>query len=37
VDAGEEHGVPQAGVGDLVAVGAGDALDQAVLAEPPFR
>ena len=33
VDAGEEHGVAQAGVGDLVAVGAGDTLDQAVLAE----
>ena len=34
MDAGEEHGAAQAGGGDLVAVGAGDALDQAVLAEP---
>jgi len=34
VDAGEEHGVPQAGAGDLVAVGVRDAFDEAVLAEP---
>ncbi len=32
VDAGEEHGVAQAGGGDLVAVGVRDALDEAVLA-----
>ena len=34
VEVGEQHGVVQAGVGDLVAVGAGDAGDQAVGAEP---
>jgi hypothetical protein len=33
VDAGEEHGVAQAGAGDLVAVGVRDAFDEAVLAE----
>ena len=33
VDAGEEHGVVQAGVGDPVAVGVGDAFDQAVQAQ----
>jgi hypothetical protein len=30
VDAGEEHGVVQAGVGDSVAVGVRDAFDEAV-------
>jgi hypothetical protein len=30
VDAGEEHGLVQTVVGDAVAVGAGDAFDQAV-------
>ena len=35
MDAGEEHGVAQAGAGDLVAVGARDALDEAVLTQPP--
>jgi hypothetical protein len=34
VDAGEEHGVTQAGAGDLVAVGVRDAFDEAVLAKP---
>ena len=34
MDAGEEHGVAQAGAGDLVAVGVRDALDEAVLAQP---
>ena len=35
MDAGEEHGVAQAGaVVHLVAVGVRDALDEAVLAEP---
>ena len=32
VEAGEEHRVAQAGVGDLVAVGVRDAVDEAVLA-----
>lgn len=32
VDAGEERGVGQSGVGDAVAVGAGDAPDQPVCA-----
>jgi hypothetical protein len=32
VDAREQHGVVQAGVGDLVAVGVWDALDQCVFA-----
>lgn len=32
VDAGEEHGVPQAAVGDPVTVGVRDAVDEAVLA-----
>jgi hypothetical protein len=35
VGAGEEHGVAQPGVGDLVAVGVRDALDEAVLAHAP--
>jgi hypothetical protein len=35
VGAGEEHGVPQPGVGDLVAVSVRDALDETVLAQPP--
>jgi hypothetical protein len=30
VDVGEQHGVVQAGVSDVVAVGAGDAGDQPV-------
>ena len=30
VDSGEEQGVAQAGLGDLVAVGVGDAGDEAV-------
>ena len=30
VDAGEEHGVVQPGFGDAVAVGVGDAFDEAV-------
>jgi hypothetical protein len=30
VDAGEEHGVVQAGFGDAVSVGVGDAFDEAV-------
>jgi hypothetical protein len=30
VDTAEEHGVVQAGVGDAVAVGVGDAFDEAV-------
>ena len=34
VDAGEEHGVAQAGRGDLVTVGVRDPFDEAVLAEP---
>jgi DNA-binding CsgD family transcriptional regulator len=34
VDAGEEHGVPEAGAGDLVAVGVRDTFDEAVFAEP---
>ncbi len=34
MDAGEEHGVAQAGGGDLVAVGVRDAFDQAVQAQP---
>ena len=34
MDADEEHGVAQAGAGDLVAVGVRDALDEAVLAQP---
>jgi hypothetical protein len=34
VEVGEQHRVVEAGVGDLVAVGAGDAGDQAVCAEP---
>ena len=34
VDAGEEHGVAQAGRGDLVAVGVRDPFDEAVLAQP---
>lgn len=32
---GEEQGVAEPGVGDLVAVGAGDPLDEAVGAQPP--
>ena len=35
MDAGEEHGVAQASGGDLVAVRAGDPLDQAVLTQAP--
>ena len=34
VDAGEEHGVPESGAGDLVAVGVRDAFDEAMRAEP---
>jgi len=34
MDAGEEHGVSQAGAGDLIAVGVRDALDEAVLTQP---
>jgi hypothetical protein len=34
VQAGEEQGVAEPGLGDLVAVGAGDALDEAMDAEP---
>ena len=34
MDAGEEHGVAQAGRGDLVTVGVRDPFDEAVLAEP---
>jgi hypothetical protein len=34
VDVGEQHGVVHPGVGDAVAVAAGDAGDQAVGAEP---
>jgi hypothetical protein len=34
VDAGEEHGMPKSGAGDLIAVGVRDALDKAALAEP---
>ena len=35
VAAGEEEGVPQAVLGDLVAMGAWDALDQTMQAQPP--
>ena len=35
MDAGEEHGVAQAGAGDLVAVGVRDPFDQAMLTQPP--
>jgi hypothetical protein len=33
--AGEEQGVAEPGAGDLVAVGAGDALDEPVVAQAP--
>jgi hypothetical protein len=34
VDSDEEHGVVESGVGNAVAVGLGDAFDQAVQAQP---
>jgi len=36
LNVGEQHGVVQPGVGDAVAVRAGDAVDQPVAAQPAW-